>query len=71
MNTKFDLKDFMTAAQATKILEYIESLESRITDLEHKVANLEGDTSALQRAQAINEWKDIQLQTDIHQIYNS
>ena len=37
------LSDLMTAEQALKIIEHIESLEQRIVDLEHKVENLENE----------------------------
>lgn len=41
MEKKFELKDFMTAQQALEAIEYMNSLEQRIIDLEHQVKNLD------------------------------
>lgn len=40
---KFKLSDLMTADQALEILDYLESLETRIIDLEKQVANLKNE----------------------------
>lgn len=56
------LKDLMTAQQALEILDYIKSLESRIKDLELEVQNLKNEQSIL-------SWRDINLQTEIYNIY--
>jgi len=59
---KFKLQDLMTSDQALEILDYLESLETRIIDLEKQVSNLKNAQSEL-------NWKDINLQTEIYKIY--
>jgi archaellum component FlaC len=53
---KFELKDFMTAKQASEAIEYMNSLEKRIDDLEHEVANL---TNLCQQLNYLITWQDV------------
>ena len=40
---QFKLSDLMTADQALEIIDYLESLETRIIDLERQVENLKNE----------------------------
>lgn len=54
---KFNLKDFMTAQQALEAIEYMNSLEQRINDLEHEVKNLTEQCKQLDYLLACQEVK--------------
>lgn len=59
---KFELKDLMSAAQAQKIIDLLNNQQKQIEDLTKEVENLK-------HAQSNLTWRDINLQTEIYQIY--
>ena len=56
------LSDLMTAEQALQIITLLNKQQREIKDLKKEVENLKN-------AQADLAWKDINLQTEIYQIY--
>ena len=59
---KFELKDLMTAEQALIIIDLLNKQQQEIEDLTKEIENLKN-------AQANLTWRDINLQTEIYQIY--
>ena len=59
---KFKLSDLLTAAQAQKIIDLLNEQQKQIEDLEKEVQNLKNEQSIL-------AWRDVNLQTEIYNIY--
>ena len=59
---QFKLSDLLTAAQAQKIIDLLNEQQKQIEDLEKEIANLKNAQSQL-------AWRDVNLQTEIYNIY--
>ena len=59
---QFKLSDLLTAAQAQKIIDLLNEQQKQIEDLEKEVQNLKNEQSIL-------AWRDVNLQTEIYNIY--
>lgn len=66
---KFTLKDLMTAAQAQKIIDYLDETNEYIDKLETRVYELEKIVENLKHSQSELTWRDIYNQTEIYKIY--
>lgn len=66
---KFELKDLMTAAQAQKIIDYIDETNEYIDKLETRVYELEKIVENLKHSQSDLAWRDVYNQTKIYEIY--
>lgn len=66
---KFTLQDLMSAEQAQKIIDYLDETNQYIDSLETRVFELEKVVSNLKNSQSDLAWKDIYTQTEIYKIY--
>lgn len=66
---QFKLSDLMTAAQAQKIIDYLDETNDYIDKLETRVYELEKIVENLKHSQSELTWKDIYTQTEIYKIY--
>lgn len=66
---KFELKDLMTAAQAQKIIDYLDETNEYIDKLETRVYELEKIVENLKHSQSDLTWRDVYNQTKIYEIY--
>lgn len=66
---KFELKDLMTAAQAQKIIDYLNETNEYIDKLETRVYELEKIVENLKHSQSELTWRDIYNQTKVYEIY--
>ena len=66
---KFTLQDLMSAAQAQKIIDYLDETNEYIDKLETRVYELEKIVENLKHAQSDLTWRDVYNQTKIYEIY--
>ena len=66
---KFTLQDLMSAAQAQKIINYIDETNQYIDNLETRVYELEKIVENLKQSQSELTWRDVYNQTEIYKIY--
>ena len=66
---KFTLQDLMSAAQAQKIINYIDETNQYIDNLETRVYELEKIVENLKHSQSELTWRDVYNQTKIYEIY--
>lgn len=66
---KFTLQDLMSAAQAQKIIDYIDETNQYVDQLETRVYELEKIVENLKHAQSDLTWRDVYAQTEIYKIY--
>ena len=66
---KFTLQDLMSAAQAQKIIDYIDETNQYIDNLETRVYELEKIVENLKHSQSELTWRDVYNQTKIYEIY--
>lgn len=66
---QFKLSDLMTAAQAQKIIDYIDETNQYIDNLETRVYELEKIVENLKHSQSELTWRDVYNQTKIYEIY--
>ena len=66
---QFKLSDLLTAAQAQKIIDYLDETNDYIDKLETRVYELEKIVENLKHTQSDLTWKDVYTQTEIYKIY--
>lgn len=66
---KFTLQDLMSAAQAQKIIDYLDETNDYIDKLETRVYELEKIVENLKHAQSDLTWRDVYNQAEIYKIY--
>lgn len=66
---QFKLQDLMTAAQAQKIIDYIDETNQYVDQLETRVYELEKIVENLKHSQSELTWRDVYNQTKIYEIY--
>lgn len=66
---QFKLSDLMTAAQAQKIIDYLDETNDYIDQLETRVYELEKIVENLKHSQSELTWRDVYNQTEIYKIY--
>lgn len=66
---QFKLQDLMTAAQAQKILDYLDETNDYIDQLETRVYELEKIVENLKHSQSELTWRDVYNQTKVYEIY--